>query len=127
MKTLLCSLLLLSALLSFASATDSNARGKAIYDQSCQTCHNAGTAPLMKSPVTHDTEAWKERMAAAVVIAKKDPKQYKNGMDVLVNTVKNGKGAMLPGGMCQNQSTPDKKCTDADYEAAIKYMMSSKK
>lgn len=127
MKTLLTSLLIISTFSSFAFAGDASTKGKVIYDQSCKTCHQASTAALMKSPEAHDVKAWKERLATAEAAAKKDPKQFKTGMDVLVNTVKTGKGAMVPGGMCQDPSTENKKCTDADYIAAINFMMSAKK
>ena len=125
MKHLLTILLITSTLLGFALAD--NAKGKAIYDQSCQTCHNPSTATLMKAPEAHNAKDWKERMTAAEAIAKKEPKKYKNALAVLVTSVKNGKGAMAPGGMCHNQTASDKKCSDADYSAAIKFMMSSKK
>jgi cytochrome c5 len=37
------------------------------------------------------------------------------GIDTLVATVKTGKNAMPPGGMCTD-------CTDDDYKNAIEYM-----
>lgn len=114
-------------LVSFLAFSFANNRGQAIYKQACQTCHNPNTAPLMNSPIVHDVKAWKFRLESAEELAKKDPAKYKNGMAVLVQTVKKGKGAMVPGGMCQDATTPDKQCTEADYTAAIEFMMSPEK
>lgn len=100
--------------------------GEAIYNKSCQTCHNNNTASLMQAPAVHDVAAWKQRYALAQAESKKDPKVYKDAMSYLVTTVKKGKGAMVAGGMCMDSSTADKKCTDADYVAAIKFMSQKK-
>jgi len=100
--------------------------GEQIYNKSCKTCHNPNTAPLMKSPVVHDVAAWKLRFKAAEEIAKNNPEKYKSAMDVLVATVKGGKGAMPAGGMCMNASSNNKKCSDAEYVAAIKFMSEKK-
>lgn len=72
--------------------------GKAIYDKACHICHASGVAGAPKS---HDAAAWQPRLA--------------QGMDVLVAVVKKGKGAMPPGGMCND-------CSDDDYKKAIEYM-----
>lgn len=99
-----------------------NDLGKAIYDKSCQTCHNPGTAPLMLAPSVHDAADWKIRFENAENIAKKDLNKYPDALSVLVASVKNGKGSMVAGGMCQDNATADKKCTNSDYAAAIRYM-----
>lgn len=116
----LCSLFISS--IAFAA----NETGQQIYQKACVTCHNPNTSPLMKSPQVHDQAAWQARFKAAEAVAKNDPNK-ETALDVLVNSVKNGKGAMPPGGMCVDPNTSDKKCTDADYKAAIKFMSSAEK
>lgn len=75
---------------------------KAKYDKSCMFCHTAGAAG---APKIGDAAAWKPRLA--------------QGMDKLLLSVKNGKGAMPAKGMCNN-------CTDADYKALIEYNINGK-
>ena len=72
--------------------------GKAIFDKACNVCHSMGVAG---APRAHDAAAWQPRLEL--------------GMDTLVATVKTGKNAMPPGGMCTD-------CTDQDYVNAIKFM-----
>ncbi|WP_043317619.1 cytochrome c5 family protein [Microbulbifer sp. HZ11] len=72
------------------------------YQKSCHICHDTGVA---NAPKVHDVEAWKPRLD--------------KGMDTLLNSVKNGLGAMPPGGMC-----PD--CSDEEYKALIKFMSAPK-
>ncbi|MFT5235263.1 MAG: cytochrome c5 [Shewanella sp.] len=80
------------------SASVSAQEGKAVYDKACQVCHSMGIAG---APKAHDAAAWAPRLAL--------------GLDALVSTVKTGKGAMPPGGMCTD-------CTDEDYKNAIDFM-----
>lgn len=80
------------------SVSISAQEGKAVYDKACSVCHSMGVAG---APKTHDAEAWKPRLAL--------------GIDTLVSTVKTGKNAMPPGGMCTD-------CTDEDYKNAINFM-----
>lgn len=80
------------------SASVSAQDGKAVYDKACQVCHSMGIAG---APKAHDAAAWAPRLAL--------------GLDTLVSTVKAGKTAMPPGGMCAD-------CTDEDYKNAIDYM-----
>ncbi len=99
--------------------------GETIYNNSCKTCHNPATAPLMKAPVVHDKAAWQQRFDAAKAIAKNNPEKYKDALAVLVETVKNGKGAMPAGGLCVNKANKDSQCSDAEYASAIQFMMHS--
>ncbi|CAN5376628.1 hypothetical protein BH10PSE19_BH10PSE19_19280 [soil metagenome] len=101
-------------------------QGQKIYEKACKTCHASGTAELMASPVVHNKAAWDERIRKAELAVKNEP-QYKTALDYLVATVKAGKGAMLPGGLCVDESYEDKKCNDADYLAAIKFMITPEK
>ena len=80
------------------SASVSAQEGKAVYDKACQVCHSMGIAG---APKAHDAAAWAPRLEL--------------GLDALVSTIKTGKGAMPPGGMCTD-------CTDEDYKNAIDYM-----
>ncbi|MDA0694003.1 MAG: c-type cytochrome [Proteobacteria bacterium] len=75
---------------------------KAIYDRSCGFCHVSGAAG---APKTGDAAAWESRMAL--------------GMDAMVLSVKNGKGAMPPRGMCMD-------CTDEQFADLITYMAKAK-
>ena len=80
------------------SASVSAQEGKAVYDKACHVCHSMGVAG---APKAHDTAAWEPRIAI--------------GIETLVSTVKTGKGAMPPGGMCTD-------CSDEDYKNAIEFM-----
>ena len=71
---------------------------QAKYDASCDRCHTTGA---FGAPVIHDLNAWEPRLA--------------KGLTTLLNSVKNGRGAMPPGGDCGN-------CSDDDYLALIEYM-----
>ncbi|MCL1039982.1 c-type cytochrome [Shewanella submarina] len=76
--------------------------GEAVYNKACQVCHAMGVA---NAPKSFDAAAWEPRLAL--------------GLDALVATVKTGKGAMPPGGMCTD-------CSDEDYKAAIEFMSKAK-
>jgi len=112
---------LFSTLAFNALATDMK-KGEALYRTTCAVCHANGVA---KAPKTHDVAAWNERFNKALAIAKKQlpnasiKAQKAKAMDILAITVKNGLGAMPPGGMCP-------KCNLDDYKSAIEYMMSKK-
>ncbi len=72
--------------------------GEAVYKKACHICHAMGVAG---APKLNDKAAWEPRLA--------------QGYDVLIKTIKTGKGAMPPGGMCTD-------CSDEDYKAAIEFM-----
>lgn len=114
--------LLLVLMLFSSSSLYATDLGQTIYEKSCQTCHNPSTAPLMLAPTVHNITDWTIRFEIAAKIAKENPSQYPDALAVLVASVKNGKGSMIPGGMCQDDAAPNKKCTNADYAAAIKFM-----
>lgn len=73
--------------------------GAAIYNKACTTCHASGAAG---APRLADKAAWKHRMA--------------QGVDQLLHTAIDGKGAMPPRGTCMD-------CSDEDLTAAIEYML----
>lgn len=68
------------------------------YQQTCGTCHERG---VINAPKTGDGAAWAPRMA--------------QGMDTLLNHVRDGFKAMPPAGLCYG-------CSDEDFEALIRYM-----
>lgn len=74
--------------------------GESIYNSTCLACHATGAAG---APKLGDKDAWAPRIAA--------------GMDALMNTALNGKGAMPPRGTCGN-------CSDEELKATIEYMVS---
>lgn len=118
-NTLLAIATFLAASVAFA-ADD----GATTYNKACVTCHAAAVSLALKSPPAHDEAAWKTRLDTAKAEAAKDPSKFKDEYAYLINSVRNGKGAMSPGGLCVDESTADKKCTDETYLAAIKFMMS---
>jgi cytochrome c5 len=81
-----------------ANAFDVDAK----YKQTCSICHAMGVAG---APKAFDEAAWAPRM--------------ETGMEALLATVHNGKGAMPPKGLCND-------CTDDQYKALINHMSTSK-
>ena len=77
-----------------ANALDVDAK----YKQTCFACHGTGAAG---APKTGDKATWEPRLA--------------QGMDTLLTSVKSGKNAMPPGGLCMD-------CSDDDYTALINFM-----
>lgn len=75
---------------------------EAKYKQTCAACHAIGIAGAAKS---FDAAAWEPKLA--------------QGMDTLVASVKNGKNAMPPRGLCMD-------CTDDQYVQLINYMATPK-
>lgn len=106
-----------------SSAAEVNS-GKDIYDQACKTCHNANTAVILRAPAVHDIRSWQLRFQAAQAGLNAKGANFKDVMAYFLNSIRNGKGAMIQEGLCTNPNTPDHKCTDADLIAAIKYMSS---
>ena len=89
--------ILLTGIAMFASSSWAQT-GEQVYQKSCQICHASGVAG---APKLGDKTAWKTRLD--------------KGMPALIKSIKNGKGAMPPGGMCTD-------CKESDYKAAIQYM-----
>lgn len=83
-----------------ATAAADEGPGAAIYGKACVACHATGAAG---APKLGDGPAWQPRIA--------------QGMDQLMLTVLNGKGAMPPRGTCAV-------CSDDDLRAAVQYMVS---
>lgn len=72
------------------------------YQSSCFACHGTGAAG---APKTGDTKAWASRIA--------------QGKEAMLTSVKKGKGAMPPGGLCAD-------CSDEEHVALIEYMAQQK-
>lgn len=92
-------------LAALVAATSFNANAfdvDAKYKQTCSICHGMGVAG---APKAFDEAAWAPRIAT--------------GMDKMVASVSNGKGAMPPKGLCND-------CTDDQYKALIEHMAKSK-
>ena len=83
-----------------AVAFDGSLDGKMIYDAVCMACHATGVADAPKL----EAAAWTDRMAG--------------GVDALVTSSINGKGAMPPRGGRADLS-------DAQLKATIEYMTSN--
>jgi len=75
---------------------------EAKYNQACAACHAVGVAGAPKS---FDMAAWKPRLAT--------------GMNTLVASVSQGKGAMPPKGLCMD-------CSAEQFKALIEYMSKAK-
>ena len=71
----------------------------ALFDRSCKNCHGLGNSG---APLVGRISAWAPRIAA-------------RGADGLLASVKKGRNAMPPGGLC-----PD--CSDDDYRRIIAFM-----
>jgi len=73
------------------------------YKQACAACHAMGVAG---APKAFDKAAWEPRIAT--------------GMDKMVASVTNGKGAMPPKGLCMD-------CTAEQYTQLINHMAAPQK
>ncbi len=93
---------LLATLIATASFNASAFDVDTKYKQTCSICHGMGVAG---APKAFDKAAWEPRLAL--------------GMDAMVASVKNGKNAMPPKGLCND-------CTDDQYKALITHMATSK-
>lgn len=89
-----------AALIGFAGTALADRSGEEVYNAVCKVCHEQGVAG---APKLDDKDAWAPRIAT--------------GMDALLNTVHNGKGAMPPKGTCMD-------CTEAEFKATVEYMTS---
>ena len=93
-KTLLITAIALLGFGANSQADDIQAK----YMATCFACHGTGAAG---APMTGNKEQWSPRL--------------EQGMDALVASVKNGKGAMPPKGLCND-------CTDEQYKSLIEFM-----
>jgi cytochrome c5 len=82
-----------------AASAGGEGPGAEVYNKACFACHATGAAG---APKLGDKTAWEPRVAL--------------GIDQLLQTAINGKGAMPPRGTCAT-------CSDEDLRAAIQYML----
>ncbi|WP_283788841.1 c-type cytochrome [Bermanella sp. WJH001] len=75
---------------------------EAKYNQACAACHAVGVAG---APKAFDSAAWGPRMAT--------------GIDAMVTSVTQGKGAMPPKGLCMD-------CSSEQFKALINFMSKAK-
>ena len=94
------SILLAVPVLSISMAWAAPQNPEAVYQRACRICHDSGVAG---APKKGETAVWASRLEL--------------GMEALIASVKNGKGAMPPKAMCMD-------CSDEDYQAVITYMSS---
>lgn len=87
------------SMMSSSVSDETLATGKLVYEQNCAACHASGTAG---APKTGDQEAWSAHIHT--------------GMDHMVKSVINGKGAMPARG-------GNAKLSDDEIEAAVNYMV----
>ena len=90
------------ALLGF-TGLDSAAGAEETYKAKCQACHANAIAG---APKFGDKASWAPRIAT--------------GMDAMMATVINGKGAMPPMGTCMD-------CSEDDLKAVVQYMVDAAK
>lgn len=98
MKKLAVMAAAVAAMSANVNAFDADAK----YKQACAACHAMAVAG---APKAFDKAAWEPRLAL--------------GMDALVASVTNGKGAMPPRGLCMD-------CTPDQYKQLINYMAAPK-
>lgn len=94
-KTLLVAAIALLGFGTVSQAGDIQAK----YQATCFACHGTGAAG---APMTGNKAQWAPRMEL--------------GMDAMVASVKNGKGAMPPKGLCND-------CTDDQFKALVEFMI----
>lgn len=75
---------------------------EAKYQKHCMMCHSTG---LAGAPKSFEADAWAPRLAA--------------GMDAVVTSATNGKGAMPPKGLCMD-------CSADQLKSLITYMSKAK-
>ena len=97
MKAHVSAFLILVATLAFSAQLSAD-ETEAKYQQTCFACHSTG---VPGAPQKGDKEAWAPRLAL--------------GTEALLASVKKGKGAMPPGGLCAD-------CSDEQINALINYM-----
>ena len=73
--------------------------GEQVYNKFCFVCHATG---ISNAPKFGDKSIWTKKIAA--------------GIDILKNSVYNGKGAMPPKGSCSN-------CSESELDNALQYML----
>lgn len=97
-KTVLTTLIALTSLTFAGLSSAEEAAAPAKYQSACFACHGTGAAG---APKTGDKEAWAPKVEL--------------GLETLIASVRKGKGAMPPGGLCAD-------CSDDELKELIEYM-----
>jgi cytochrome c5 len=101
--------------------------GKTTYKISCSNCHSPKLAKSIGAPEAFNKKYWRARFKNARLCSKKQPDKYKSELDYLLQHVKQGKGLMYHGGLCNEAQVKNKDCSDEALIAAIQYMSENKK
>lgn len=96
--------------------------GETTYRISCSNCHAPKLASSIGAPAAFNKKDWHQRFKNAKVAYTKEPDKYKSPLDYLLQHVKQGKGLMHHGGLCNEAQVKNKNCSDEALTAAINYM-----
>lgn len=100
--------------------------GENTYKIACSNCHSPQLARSIGAPAAFNKKDWRKRFKDAKIAFKKEPDKYKSSMDYLLQHVKQGKGLMHHGGLCNEARVKNKNCSDEALTAAINYMSKNK-
>lgn len=95
-------LLLAVCVLSASAFVNADRPAEELFNKHCTVCHTPGIA---NAPKVHDVDAWKPHLD--------------KGNETLMNSIRNGIGAMPPTGTCGD-------CTEQEFLDLIKYMSTAK-
>jgi len=96
--------------------------GETTYKIACSNCHSPKLASSIGAPAAFNKKDWRERFKNAKLACKNESKKYRNELDYLLQHVKQGKGLMHHGGLCNEAQVKNKNCSDEALTAAINYM-----
>lgn len=96
--------------------------GETTYKIACSNCHSPKLARSIGAPAAFNKKDWRTRYKNAKIMAKKEPEKYNSAIDYLLQHVKQGKGLMHHGGLCNEAQVKNKNCSDEALTAAINYM-----
>lgn len=100
--------------------------GETTYNIACSNCHSPKLASSIGAPEAFNKKDWRTRFKNAKIAAKKEPDRYSSPIDYLLQHVKQGKGLMHHGGLCNEAQVKNKNCSDEALTAAINYMSKNK-
>ena len=100
--------------------------GETTYKIACSNCHSPKLAPSIGAPAAFNKKDWRTRYKNAKIAYKNEPDRYNSPIDYLLQHVKQGKGLMHHGGLCNEAPAKNKNCSDDALTAAINYMSQNK-
>ncbi len=116
------SLLVFGGMVSWSLWAATSSLGEQVYQQACMACHAPVVAKALGASPAGDAVAWGKRFETAKAQSLANNKVYPTPIAYLIARVKQGVGAMPPGGNCRSLSDPMKSCSDEEYAAAIEFM-----